>query len=84
MAWEIIFMLVILKIPIIYLCVVIWWAIKAEPSHPDLGEPAVVADTPPAGGSPWRRRPARPRPTRPHAGGRGGTSTGSQRGGVHA
>ena len=24
-------MLVILKIPIVYLCVVVWWAIKAEP-----------------------------------------------------
>ena len=31
MAWEIIFMLVILKIPIVYIAVVIWWAIKAEP-----------------------------------------------------
>ena len=24
-------MLVILKIPIVYLCAVVWWAIKAEP-----------------------------------------------------
>ena len=72
MAWEIVFMLVILKIPIVYLCVVVWWAIKAEPSPPDLAGVAVVADTPPAGGPPTRRRtgaaaaaaPARPRPRR--------------------
>ena len=52
MAWEIVFMLVILKIPIVYLCVVVWWAIKAEPAPPDLAEVAVVADTPPVGGAP--------------------------------
>ena len=28
MVWEIVFMLLVLKIPIVYLCVVIWWAIK--------------------------------------------------------
>ncbi len=36
MTWEIIFMLVILKIPIVYIAVVIWWAIKAEPEPEDL------------------------------------------------
>jgi len=29
--WEIIFMVLILKIPMVYVCWVIWWAIKAEP-----------------------------------------------------
>jgi len=29
--WEIIFMLVILKIPVVYVGWVIWWAVKAEP-----------------------------------------------------
>ena len=29
-------MLLILKIPIVYLCVVVWCAIKAEPSPPEL------------------------------------------------
>jgi hypothetical protein len=29
--WELIWMLVILKIPVIYLCCVVWWAIRAEP-----------------------------------------------------
>ena len=30
-AWELLFMMLILKIPIVYLCVVVWYAIKAEP-----------------------------------------------------
>jgi hypothetical protein len=30
-AWEAIFMLVVLKIPMVYLAVVVWWAIRAEP-----------------------------------------------------
>ena len=42
MAWEIVFMLVILKIPIVYLCVVVWWAIKAEPAPPNLADQAVA------------------------------------------
>jgi len=84
MAWEIIFMLLILKIPIVYVCVVVWWAIKAEPSPPDLAGVAVVADTPPAGGSRLRRRTGRRRPTRPHAPGRGGASSLPQRGGARA
>ena len=66
MVWEIVFMLVILKIPIVYLCVVVWWAIKAEPLPPDLPEPAVVPDTPPPGGSSQRQRAGRRRPIRPH------------------
>jgi hypothetical protein len=75
MAWEIVFMLLVLKIPIVYLCVVVWWAIKAEPSPPELAGVAVVADTPPASGSPRRRRAGRRRPTRPHVPGRGGGAT---------
>ena len=80
MAFEIIFMLVILKIPIVYICVVAWWAIKAEPLPDEPTEAVVVEDTPPADGQPWRRRHDRPRPSRPH------TSPGSRphRGGVHA
>lgn len=81
MVWEIVFMLVVLKIPIVYLCVVVWWAIKAEPTPPEPTEVAVVADTPPFGNGPrsrrsGRRRPPQPRftrggraPARPHHGG---------------
>jgi hypothetical protein len=72
MVWEIVFMLLILKIPIVYLCVVVWWAIKAEPSPPDLAEVEVLSDTPPAGGSPRRPRGGRRRPERPHTPGLGG------------
>ena len=38
--WELVFLMVILKIPIGYLCYVVWYAIKAEPRH---GEGAVRA-----------------------------------------
>jgi len=63
-------MMLILKIPIVYLCLVVYWAIRAEPKPP---EPALLTvatgpplDTPHA----WvaRRRP----PRRP---GRGGPHT---------
>ena len=83
MAWEIVFMLLILKIPVVYLCVVVWWAIRAEPLPPEpLGVP-MVSDTPPQGGSPWHRRGDRRRPVRPHTPGRGsGVSPLPQRGGV--
>jgi hypothetical protein len=29
--WELVFLMVILKIPIVYLCVVVYYAIKAKP-----------------------------------------------------
>jgi len=65
--WELIFLMVILKIPIVYLCWVVYWAIKAEPD-PQGGDGAVVSS--PADGEPpirpWSRRPRRP--TRPHGG----------------
>jgi hypothetical protein len=65
--WELIFLMLILKIPIAYLCWVVYWAIKAEP-HPEGGDGAVVPaptdlDSPTR---PWSRRPRRP--TRPHGG----------------
>ena len=59
MVWEIVFMLLILKIPLVYVCVVVWWAIKSEPTPPD-AEVGVVADTPPPGGSPRRPRDGQP------------------------
>ena len=37
--FELIFMMLLLKIPIVYLCGVVWYAIKAEP-EPE--EPAIV------------------------------------------
>ena len=66
--WEAVFFLVLLKIPVVYLGLVVWWAIRAEP---DKGEPlsvALVTDTPPSGpGFGVGQRPARrPSPGRPH------------------
>jgi hypothetical protein len=66
--WEIVFLMLILKIPIVYLGVVVYYAIKAEP-RPEEGA-AVTAelrnDDP---GSGWGRRlhPRRFRPG-PHGG----------------
>ena len=72
--WELIFMMLILKIPIIYLCLVVYWAVKAEPKPPEPALLPVLPEQPPRG-PPLvaRRRP----PRRPSRGGphmpRGGT-----------
>jgi hypothetical protein len=66
--WEIVFLMVILKIPIVYLCLVIWWAIKAEP-RPEEGA-AVTAVVGGEDGSHDRRRLRGPHRFRP--GPRGG------------
>ena len=65
--WELIFLMVILKIPIVYLCWVVWWAVKAEPK-PEEGEAVrvLVPHQPPAPPGPRRRGPSRP--IRPHGG----------------
>lgn len=68
-AWEAIFMLVILKIPMIYLAIVVLWAVRAEPEAAG-GSDEVGVLTPPEPCS-WsdrqRRRGVRPRrgPVRP-------------------
>ena len=60
MVWEFVFMMVILKIPIVYLGLVVYWAIKAEPEPP---EPALLPAEPLEPRHPWRLPPARrPRP----------------------
>jgi hypothetical protein len=51
--WEAVFMLLVLKIPIVYLAAVVWWAIRAEP-RPEEPATLVPADAPPG--------PAPPRP----------------------
>ncbi|TMK93620.1 MAG: hypothetical protein E6G42_06100 [Actinobacteria bacterium] len=67
MVWELIFMLVILKIPIVYLCLVVWWAVKSEP-RPLEGAalPASLPEDPSGRG--WRFSPDRPRRRGPHGG----------------
>ncbi|HEY8235470.1 MAG TPA: hypothetical protein VIF85_02435 [Gaiellaceae bacterium] len=73
--WELIFMMLILKIPIVYLCLVVYWAVKAEPKPPEPALLPVLPEQPPHGPRPLvaRRRPPR-RPSRggPHTP-RGGT-----------
>jgi hypothetical protein len=63
--WEFVFMMVILKIPIVYLGFVVYWAVKAEPEPP---EPAMLRATAPEPEPrpPWRRRLHRPRRPGPH------------------
>jgi hypothetical protein len=55
-AWEGIFLLLILKIPLIYLCAVVWWAIRAEPTEEggsgSGGEPVSLT---PCGWDDWKR-----------------------------
>jgi hypothetical protein len=52
MTWELIWMLVILKIPVIYLCLVVWWAIRSEPKPL---EPALLpASIDPEPRPPWQ------------------------------
>jgi hypothetical protein len=62
-AWEIVLMLVLLKIPIAYVGWVIWWAIKAEP------EIGAQGGTDGVNWAPWRRPSPGGAPLRPHRGG---------------
>ena len=50
MAWTIIFMMVILKLPMLYIGTVIYYAIKAEPPRPHEVEAAELEPLP----SPWK------------------------------
>jgi hypothetical protein len=64
--WELVFMMFVLKIPIIYLCFVVRWAIRAEP-EPGGG----TAGDPGWGNDPpgwWRRATTRPGHAGPHGG----------------
>ena len=65
--WELVFLMVILKIPIVYLCTVVYYAIKAEPK-PEEGAAVAVRSGPDDPGGGMRRRRARVRPHRPHGG----------------
>ena len=64
--WELVFLMVILKIPIVYLCMVIYYAVKAEPK-PEEGASVTVTVGDDSGPGSNRRRRLRPRPS--HYGG---------------
>jgi hypothetical protein len=64
--WELVFMLVLLKIPVVYVCAVVWWAIRAEP---ELEQGGGTGETTPHPWRPWhswRRSPSRRRRGGPH------------------
>ena len=76
-AWEAIFMLVVLKLPMVYLAIVVWWAIRAEPRTPGGGPDArELVPLTPCGWDDWKRsrsprrlgRPQRPRRPVPRIG----------------
>lgn len=60
--WELVFMLVILKIPVVYLCAVVWWAIRAEPLPPEGAGRLATLEPSPCDWKTGRRRPVRPLP----------------------
>ncbi len=68
-------MLVILKIPVVYLCAVVWWAIRAEPAP--LEGAGRLAPLGPEPGCDWRSR-------RPRVLGRGPQPRGGRRAPRHA
>jgi hypothetical protein len=52
-------MLVVLKIPVVYLCLVVWWAIRSEPKPVEPA--AVTARIEPEPRPGWQFSSARPR-----------------------
>jgi hypothetical protein len=61
--WELIWLMVIMKIPILYLCWVVYWAVKSEPEHQEPVASLVRStDDGPSSGRQPRRRPRRPGP----------------------
>jgi hypothetical protein len=65
--WEIVFLMVILKVPIVYLCFVVYYAIKAEPRPEEGAAVTVSLDGDDSGGGRRRRLRPRHRPG-PHGG----------------
>ena len=61
MTWELIWMLVILKIPVIYLGLVVWWAVRAKPAPLEPALLAVETGLDPRPGWRFMRGPRAPR-----------------------
>lgn len=65
-------MLLVLKIPMVYLAVVVWWAVRAQPEAPGgRDDTGVLAPLTPCGWNDRQRRRVRPtgrRPNRPSRG----------------
>jgi hypothetical protein len=75
MTWELIWMLVILKIPVVYLCLVVWWAVRAKPAPLEPALRPVSVDPEPRPG--WRF--SRVQPRRPRRGPHGAPGRGYAR-----
>lgn len=61
--WEIVFLLIILKIPLAWVCWVVWWSVEAEPEIGADGE----ENNQDMNWRPWRRPPgSRPSRGGPH------------------
>ena len=61
-------MLLVLKIPVVYLAAVVWWAVRAQPETPMGGDDVcTLAPLTPCGWDDWKRRRSRPgrRPVAP-------------------
>jgi hypothetical protein len=63
---ELVFMMLVLKLPIIYVGLVCWWAIRAEPEPREPALLPAVLDGP-EGPTAWQRT-LRPRRPGPHGG----------------
>jgi len=65
--WELIFLMAIMKLPILYLCGVVWWAVRAQPLPPEPVPVSVAIGSAPPLDCRWRgrRRPGRRGPTGP-------------------
>ncbi len=61
MVWEFIFLMVVLKIPIIYLCLVVYWAVRSD-GRPAEGAALVAVPELGPRPDPWSRRSRRRRP----------------------
>ncbi len=66
MTWELIWMLVILKVPVLYLCLVVWWAVRAKPEPLEPALRAVAGEPDPKPGWRFPRPNARGRRLGPH------------------
>lgn len=64
-AWELIFLMFVLKLPIVYLVGVVLYAIRADP-RPEPAPRVALRTDPGPEPCPWRRAPRRP-PSTPHA-----------------
>ena len=62
--WELIWLMVIMKIPILYLCWVVYWAIKSEPRSEQSA--ALVPASDDSDPRTWQPRHGRPRRAGPH------------------